>query len=156
MVGFFWNKYHRDDIVPASSAKYSIYASTAVAVLSSLASFGAGIFVLVRWKNNPYCWIFVLESYGTLGEDSWDGCYEKVWGTIAILCGALRLAVAGCMLYFVKSGRHATWEEHHSKTPAESNEEDPVAVEMESVPAASAIATTIEESDAPGKLDITD
>mmetsp|Transcript_17299 Transcript_17299/g.35686 ORF Transcript_17299/g.35686 Transcript_17299/m.35686 type:complete len:187 (+) Transcript_17299:269-829(+) len=136
--------------------RYSIYASTAVSVVSSLASFGVGIFVLVRWKNSSRCWVFVLDSWETLDETPWDWCYEKVWGTIVILCGALWLAVAGCMFYFAKSGRHATWEEHHSKTAAETNEEDSVAVEIGSVPAASAIATTIKVSDVPGKLDITD
>lgn len=152
--------------------KCSIYASTAVAAVSSLASFGVGIFVLVGWKNTKLCYAVLLWGEGTVDEalvdtgllgsirlieEGEDWCPEKRWGTMAILCGAVWLAAAGCLFYFAKSGRHATWEEHHSKTAAaETNAEDVVAVEMGTVSAASTIAPTIVVSDAPSKLDVTD
>lgn len=143
---------------------HAIYASTAVALISSFVSLGVGIYLLVQWKNYRYCYSFVLDAFVTLDDDSNDYCNEEAWGSIAILCGILWFAVSVCTFYFAKNGRHAKWEELHSKNSAgaaadddETNEgEEPVAVELGTLPAVSAVAAPILESDEAGKMDIRD
>jgi len=40
-----------------------------------------------------------------------DYCREEVWATVAFITAALWFSAAACLVYFVKSGRHAKWEE---------------------------------------------
>ncbi len=108
--------------------KHSIYTSTAVAGVNSLVSLGFGIYYISLYWWYDYTGISIL------------------------LCGVHWFAVAVCMVWFVKSGRHAKWEAHYSRSTAETNDDaDPDALELESVP--SAIPPTIE---AMVKLDATD
>ncbi len=146
---------------------HSIYASSAVAAISSLVSLGLGIYILVEWRHKKSCFPFVIYSYGSLdGDDYYGGggdyCEEKAWGIIAIVCGALWFGVSVCLFRFAKSGKHAKWENHHSKTSDggesnnnnNNNNNNPVAVELGVVPEVAAVATTILESDQAAKADI--
>lgn len=106
-----------------------LYSQAAVAGASSLTSLGLGIYILIRWKRAHYCYTFDMVTndddewmygginkwgYDTIGRR--DGCPEKVWGSIALVCAILWAAAAVCMIYFVKSGRHAKWEDKHNNT----------------------------------------
>ena len=66
-----------------------------------------------------------LEEKGHLGDRSLrsDWCAEKLWGGIAVASSALWLASSVCILVFLKSGRHAKWEEMH-REEANSNNND--------------------------------
>jgi len=139
----------------------SIYASAAVATIASLVCDGLGLYMLIQWKYVRSCYTFVLYSYGSLDDDNYssrrDYCNEQGWASVAFVCGVLWSAVAVCLYYFVKTGRHAKWEEHHSKSPEESNEarDDAVAVELGAVPEVAAVAATIVDSDRAGKVETT-
>lgn len=141
---------------------HSIYASSGVAAISSLVSLGLGIYILVQWKHKRYCYTFAIGSYGSVYDENYgyasDYCNEEAWGSVAIVCGILWFAVSVCMFYFAKSGRHAKWEKHHSKSADESNEarDDAVAVELGAVPEVAAVAATILESDRAGKVGTTE
>ena len=54
----------------------------------------------------------------TLGYGSLDN--ETILATAALFSGILWAASAGCLFYFVKSGRHAKWEEQHNKNGSDS------------------------------------
>ena len=56
-------------------------------------------------------------------------CKRKTWATIAFVCATLWIAAAGFLLYFVTSGRHARWEEKHSGSN-DDNDNEAVAVEV--------------------------
>ena len=148
-----------------------MYASVAVALVSSFTSLGIGIFILIKWKYKTWsCNVFALDwrdddDWNNYNDDyhaysRYDYCEEKKWGAIAIVCGSLWFAVAFCMFYFAKSGRHAKWEEHHCKS-TENNDDSPVAVELGSVPESPlsqgepSITTAVLASET-GKADITD
>ena len=69
---------------------------------------------------------FVFDTYNVAIFN--DNCNEGAWATVAFVCAALWFAVAGCILHFVKSGRHAKWEEQLSKSN-NSDDEGVVAIE---------------------------
>ncbi len=99
-----------------------IYGQVAIAGVTSAMSLGVGIYVLVAWRKKRYCDPFVLYTNDYYYDDdryNWpneDYCQEKTWFTIALLCTLLWAASAACLFYFVKSGRHAKWEDKHSGT----------------------------------------
>jgi len=169
-----------------------MYAHSAVATFSALASLGVGIYCLIKWKYMNSCNPFEFYSYqydddwrwssivyqiesvddyinshsyddyfdddvivnwkleGTEDESSLldyikeararakdtnelpdpDYCQQEVWGSIALVCFFLWMAAAVCMFYFVKSGRHATWEAKLSVT----SEDDAAPAKLEAVP----------------------
>jgi Zn-dependent protease with chaperone function len=90
-----------------------LYGSAAVAGLTALCQLGLGIYVLVAWnfpeKSN-------CEAFSLYSSSSWinDSCQEEIWGTIAIVCAVLWAATFGCLVHFIRTGRHAKWEEKHS------------------------------------------
>jgi hypothetical protein len=103
-----------------------LYGSAAAAGVTALCSLGAGVYVLVAFrlpkKNSCEPWS-LSAMYDD--DDDWfdddlytskdsDNCREEVWGTIALVCTALWAAAFGCLVHFVKSGRHAKWEKQHS------------------------------------------
>jgi len=138
------------------------YLSVAVAVVTSLISLGSGIYVLIAFRNTRYCDPFAFYSYGELNETRYientddyfkentddyfirDRCQEVTWAIIAFLCAALWAIVAGCMIYFVHSGRHAKWEKARSE-PAENAtataNPNAIVLEMGSAPEPSATAS---------------
>lgn len=87
---------------------FLLLASAAVSALAFLMCVLSGIYILVVWKDVAWCGVFVLES-----DDDYldDDCEEGAWATVSFVSGVLWFAVTGCILYFVKSGRHAKWEE---------------------------------------------
>merc|ERR1711862_114356 len=63
----------------------------------------------------------LLHSFGHVhGRDDYGGqvdyCYEKKWATFAFVCATLWIGVTSCILFFIKSGNHAKWEQKHSST----------------------------------------
>ena len=108
----------------------SLYLPTAVAAIASLASLNVAIYAFVRMRSASYCIPFVMyqskyifddDALLTLNDDEYinylrnlDDCREKTWGIIATICSALWAAAAICLFWFVKSGRHARWEEIYS------------------------------------------
>lgn len=96
------------------------------ATIIGLTNIGVGIFFLVRLRDSRWCEPFVLwyDTYNSWPDDDWDGCREKTWGTIALVCGFLWLATASCVFYFVGSGRHAKWEKYHSHPGSDDNDND--------------------------------
>ena len=103
----------------------TVFASAGVAVLCALVSAGVGVYILAVWKHETRCSPWDMYSYhydddGLFNDDyyvSWrheDRCEEGKWGTIALVCGLLWSAVSACTIGFVRSGRHARWEKHHT------------------------------------------
>ena len=84
--------------------KHSIYASTAVAFVNSLVSLGFRIYCI-----SHYWW--------------YDNAWYYARYSCLLLCGILWFAVAACMFWFVKSGRHAKWEANYSRSTAEINDD---------------------------------
>lgn len=97
-----------------------IYGHIAIAVVTSAISLGVGIYILVAWRQKRWCDPFLLYTNDYYYDDDlykWpneDDCPEKIWFTIALLCALLWAAAAACLFYFLKSGRHAKWEDKHS------------------------------------------
>jgi len=89
-----------------------------------------GIVILVAWKDVDWCMPFYWITGDPTWNDVYDHCNEGAWAAVAFVCAALWFAVAGCLLYFVKSGRHASWEEQLAKS-TNSGDEGVVAFEME-------------------------
>jgi hypothetical protein len=100
-----------------------LYGSAAVAGLTALCQLGLGIYVLVAWNfpKKSYCETFFLYS----SANSWinDSCQEEIWGTSAIVCAVLWAATFGCLVHFIRSGRHANWEKYHSSCDDTDDEE---------------------------------
>eukprot|EP00533_Pseudo-nitzschia_delicatissima_P013743 CAMPEP_0197282838 /NCGR_PEP_ID=MMETSP1432-20130617/24626_1 /TAXON_ID=44447 /ORGANISM="Pseudo-nitzschia delicatissima, Strain UNC1205" /LENGTH=187 /DNA_ID=CAMNT_0042749817 /DNA_START=329 /DNA_END=893 /DNA_ORIENTATION=- len=94
-----------------------IYGHVVIAGVTSAMSLGAGIYVLVVGKESAtvsHSFFYTNDRY--YDDDKYDNCLEKTWFIIALLCALLWAASAACLFYFVKSGRHAKWEDKHSGT----------------------------------------
>lgn len=128
-----------------------IYGHVVIAGLTSALSLGVAIYVLVAWKRQRFCEAFVLytnDYYFDDDEREWpnrDYCPEKTWFTIAFLCSLLWAASTACLFYFVKSGRHAKWEDKHSGTV---NSDESPAVELAATPARAEARSTTGEGEA--------
>jgi len=105
----------------------SLYLAGIFAGCSSLLSVLVGFYALLRFEDSRYCNPYILNSNGVLDDDDYfeddfideydyDNCEEKTWAAIAFVCGTLWAVVAGCTLFFVWSGRHATFEVIHGGT----------------------------------------
>jgi len=107
-----------------------------LAGLTSAANLGIAIYILIDWKRKSWCHVFVLyaddddwrriddvfdDNY--YDDDIWDDCQEKTWFAVAFVCALLWAAAMFCMIWFVKSGRHAKWEKKHSTAPLLSSTE---------------------------------
>jgi hypothetical protein len=84
-----------------------------------------------------------LWSYKTHRHNN-DYCKEEVWGTIAIVCAVLWAGACGCLVHFIRSGRHYKWEKKHSGDSTNNVEE----VELEAVgaPAVAAAGPVIKDA----------
>jgi len=132
----------------------------------------AGIVMIVVWKDNINCSIWRLttndDDYSNIDSnnlstndywyDYWNGrgypqgkpdyCQERSWAVVAFVTALLWFATSGCIVYFVKSGRHTKWEE--KLQAAADADTDTTAIEMGTVQhqqqeqpsAAIAVATT--------------
>ena len=139
-----------------------VYGSVAVSVLSSLSSIGVGVYALVVFPNKIDCYPWVFDHWGDREEhpDYTVWCKYKVWAVIAFVCAAIWMLVAGLLWYFVASGRHGLWEEHHSTVGVtgdngNNNDNAAVAVELGSAPAIDT-AVAVAAPAVPVKEDVTD
>jgi hypothetical protein len=143
-----------------------VLTSAAVAVASALTSIGIGIYILIVWSNESYCYTFVLNAYhydqqiyydDYVDDRQYDHCEEAKWGTIALVCGVIWSLVSVCIIHFVRSGRHARFEKHHAEAGTENSNANAV-LELGTVAEASpataeptvAVAITLPE---PTKMD---
>jgi hypothetical protein len=107
---------------------------TAAAVLSSLTAlscFFAGVWMILQWKNDYWCHVFVVtqdDDYAWYDAD----CPEVAWAVVAFVDCALWTVTAYCIFYFVNSGRY---EQAAACAVEQEQEEEGVAVEMAAVTA---------------------
>jgi len=100
--------------------KIGLYISAGISFVAAITCTVAGIVMIIVWKDNVYCQIWGLTD-GYDGNDYYspdngypekpDYCKEGIWAAVAFLTALLWFATSGCILYFVKSGRHTKWEE---------------------------------------------
>eukprot|EP00537_Pseudo-nitzschia_pungens_P008097 CAMPEP_0172356614 /NCGR_PEP_ID=MMETSP1060-20121228/1005_1 /TAXON_ID=37318 /ORGANISM="Pseudo-nitzschia pungens, Strain cf. cingulata" /LENGTH=267 /DNA_ID=CAMNT_0013076839 /DNA_START=124 /DNA_END=927 /DNA_ORIENTATION=+ len=150
--------------------------SVVSAIAAIMCAFSGGFFLIV-WKRTEYCYPFIWEFddyfynpyddyiYNPYDDDAfeqftsmqYDGCNEKVWASVAFLTGILWLAVTGCIIAFVCTGRYAKWERKWEKTqgsgsgggseaPEAAPEPTPEATEEVPVAEANEIKTKEEET----------
>jgi len=143
-----------------------ISVSARLAMLCFLLNYGVAIYILVAWRKLRYCNVFIFWGYmfdddSIFTDDSFrsDYCEEEKWAIVAFVCGTLWAVSSGCLIYFLKSGRHAKWEETHSNRGAKTNnnnttnDEACAAVELGRIPEATAaeaqptVATAILETE---------
>jgi len=154
--------------------KIGVLASSGLAVLASAMCFVAGIIMLVLWKDKRYCEVFVFDGSGSYDDDysgSYysnyyltpnpayehpDYCREGAWSIVAFVTGIMWFAVAGCIFYFVKSGRHAKWEAKFDCDNNNDNDATATAIEMGAVSATATptIATATGEIVPPPAVDV--
>jgi len=103
------------------------YTSVLVAGVSSLSLLGYGIYYLVRDLRT---------------RTSYYVDFLVILAIILIVSGALWAAAAACMFDFIKSGRHAKWEEKHSNQAGGNSTPAPVP-EPSSAAGGPTIATAI-------------
>jgi len=101
-----------------------LYGHAIIAGLISMANLVLGSYMLVAWREKRWCnpWGFYVsdDRYRDDDQYTWpnqDDCYEETWFAIALVCALLWAAAMMCMIWFVKSGRHAKWEEKHTTPP---------------------------------------
>jgi hypothetical protein len=111
-----------------------------IAFLTSLSCTTAGILMIVFWKGDPFCSIFILSR----DDDDWyvndfkhgDECNEVAWAVVSFVTGALWAAVGACVYRFVVSGRLARCEEEHRSAKAAADQgQDGNVLELGCVPA---------------------
>ena len=100
-------------------SKIGLYISAGISTVAAITCTIAGIVMLVVWKDQVNCsvwrltgggyWLWVSDDYW--GDDSdYDYCEEGKWAVVAFVSALLWFTTSGCILYFVKSGRHTKWE----------------------------------------------
>jgi len=89
-----------------------LYASMGLSAVAGICCAVAGILMLVLWKDKPWCSIFVLfEDDDDDYVRDYDYCKEGYWAVVSFVDAVLWFVTGGFIYYFVKSGRHATWEQ---------------------------------------------
>ncbi|KAL3940210.1 MAG: hypothetical protein SGARI_001075, partial [Bacillariaceae sp.] len=77
--------------------------------LAAAACAVAGVLMIVQWKGDTYCHVFVMNDDFRNDDIYWpsgDYCNEAAWAGVAFVVGALWAAAAICILYFTTSGRY--------------------------------------------------
>jgi len=100
--------------------KIGLYISAGISFVAAITCTIAGIVMIVVWKDKRYCEIWRLTDDDDY-NNNWtpseyqptrpDYCKEGIWAVVAFGTALLWFATSGCILYFVKSGRHTKWEE---------------------------------------------
>jgi len=90
--------------------KIGLYISAGISFVAAIISTVAGIYIIVVWKD-----IYMLQG---------------LFAVIEFVKALLWFVTSGCILYFVKSGRHAKWEE---KLQAAADTDTTAAIEMGTV-----------------------
>ena len=98
-------------------SKIGLYISAGLSTLAGITCTIAGIVMLVVWKDQVQCSVWRLTgggnwwSYDYYSEfEKPDYCEEGRWAVVAFVSALLWFTTSGCILYFVKSGRHTKWE----------------------------------------------
>jgi len=101
--------------------KIGLYISAGISTLAAVTCTIAGIVMIVVWKDHVWCSVWRLtddddDDYNTMyaADTSYtppNYCEEGIWAVVAFITAVLWFATTGCILYFVKSGRHTRWEE---------------------------------------------
>uniref|UniRef100_A0A7S4AIK0 MARVEL domain-containing protein n=1 Tax=Pseudo-nitzschia australis TaxID=44445 RepID=A0A7S4AIK0_9STRA len=123
-----------------------IMASIVVSFISFIACLFSAIWALVVWKGSNWCAPFFFISDDSYDDYySYDYCPEGAWAAVAFFDAALWLAVAGCMLYFEFSGRHAALDKRWSDQNTSTSDENvaTVAAEMGTVEQIRAPSATV-------------
>jgi len=126
--------------------KIGLYISAGISFVAAITSTIAGIYMIVVWKDNVWCDIwrltgddddgYYLRYDGPSGDVisdvrvKPDYCQEGIWAVVAFVTALLWFVTSECILYFVKSGRHAKWEE---KLQAAADTDTTAAIEMGTV-----------------------
>lgn len=119
--------------------KIGLYISAGISALAGVTCTIAGIVMIIVWKDQAWCSIFTLTDgysyYDDYSNYSNDYCSEESWAVAAFVTAVLWFSTTGCILYFIKSGRHAKWEEkvrgaNSSTSPTAAT---PTAIEMGTV-----------------------
>jgi hypothetical protein len=95
-----------------------LYGLVAAAGVCSASSLGLALHIAFAWRNKVWCDVWYMWTMDPLDDDQWDVdfyCPYIGWSVMAAVCGFLWGIAAHLMYYFVKSGRHAKWEEKHGK-----------------------------------------
>jgi len=124
--------------------KVSTAVGVAIATITSALNLVVAIYVIVAWRDRNGCSPFSLMADDDHYERSYFyDCSEKVWFAIALICSLLWATAAACLLYFVKSGCHAKWEEKF--LPSSSSKNSPVDESVDN--AVVTTSTAVVESD---------
>jgi hypothetical protein len=94
-------------------SKISLFVSVGISALAGVSSITAGIVMLVVWKDQGNCSVWVLfgGGFGGYTVEDYDHCREQIWAVVAFITAALWFSTSGCILYFVGSGRYEKCEE---------------------------------------------
>lgn len=126
--------------------KAGLYATAIISGLTSLGCFIAGALMIVTWKGDIYCHVFLVTEGDDFlvahEDDDWvstyysqqDYCNEGAWAVVAFVTGLLWAATSICTLIFLCSGRHAQCLER--KAGAENVENQGHVIELGTIPAA--------------------
>jgi len=132
-------------------SKIGLLVSVGISTLAGVTCTIAGIVMIVLWKDERYCSVFILTDVGDDYYDNYvtpiyddvytgyrdsppirrDYCDEQAWAVVAFVTATLWFSTSGCILYFVGSGRYAIWEEEAKLQGA--NDTTPTAIEMGAV-----------------------
>jgi len=118
-------------------SRAALYGLVAAAGVCSASSLAVALHIASVWSKKEWCWPWSMGTadpfdWNSLDDDFWndavfddayydDDWYSSLhcpyirWSVIPAVCGFLWGVTASLMFYFVKSGRHAKWEEKHGK-----------------------------------------
>jgi hypothetical protein len=134
-------------------SKIGLFVSVGITTLAGVTCTIAGIVMIVFWKDQSYCSPWTLTDWDA---DNWknsnysynyddyvptfvptfsDYCSEGSWAVVAFVTATLWFSTAGCILYFVGSGRYAKWEEklREASDTTPTTTATPTAIEMGAV-----------------------
>jgi hypothetical protein len=100
-------------------SKIGLFVSVGISTLAGVTCTIAGIVMIIFWKDQRYCSVWTLtdgnnDYYYNYTDDNYvprDYCSEQTWAVVAFFTAVLWFSTTGCILYFVRSGRYAEWEE---------------------------------------------
>jgi len=117
-------------------SKIGLFVSVGISTLAGVTCTIAGIVMIVLWKDQIYCSVFTLTDGGddnyVEGLRNRDYCDEQAWAVVAFITATLWFSTSGLILYFVRSGRYAIWEEE-AKLQGASDTTPTTAIEMGAV-----------------------
>ena len=86
-----------------SMRKRGLIVAMVLCLLSALFMIFAGIYIILAWKDNKYCYVFIL----TLDDDDYyysfsktDYCTEIAWAVVAFIDACIFAGAAWCLYMF--------------------------------------------------------